>query len=59
MGRWGLRAGLLVAVALALFPVYWVVLTAFRPRGEIFSSPAKLLPGSLTLDNVRTVWFGS
>ena len=59
MGRWGLRAGLAVAIAVALFPVYWIVLTAFRPRGEIFSSPAQLLPGALTLDNVRTVWFGT
>jgi multiple sugar transport system permease protein len=59
MGRWVVRAGLAVAIAAALFPVYWVVLTAFRPRGEIFSSPAKLLPGTLTLDNVKTVWFGT
>ncbi len=47
------------ALAFALFPVYWIVLTAFRPRGEIFARPVRLLPSGLTLDNVRTVWFGS
>lgn len=47
------------ALAFALFPVYWIVLVAFRPREEIFAHPVSLLPSSFTLENVRTVWFGS
>ena len=43
----------------ALFPVYWIVLVAFRPRDEIFQFPAALLPTHMTLDNIRTVWFGT
>jgi len=43
----------------ALFPVYWIVLVAFRPRDDIFQYPAALLPTNLTLDNIRYVWFGS
>lgn len=43
----------------ALFPVYWIILVAFRPRDEIFQFPAALLPTHLTLDNIRTVWFGT
>ena len=43
----------------SLFPVYWVILTAFRPRDDIFQSPVDLLPQNLTLDNIRYVWFGS
>ena len=43
----------------ALFPVYWIILIAFRPRGDIFQFPAALLPSNLTLDNIRFVWFGS
>ena len=43
----------------ALFPVYWIILVAFRPRGEIFQFPAALSPTNLTLDNIRTVWFGT
>jgi ABC-type glycerol-3-phosphate transport system permease component len=58
-GSWAARAALALALAFALFPVYWIVLTAFRPRGEIFSHPVHLLPSALTLDNVRTVWLGS
>jgi len=57
--RWAARATAGAALVFALFPLYWLVLTAFRPRGEIFSSPVSLLPRDLTLDNVRTVWFGS
>jgi ABC-type glycerol-3-phosphate transport system permease component len=57
--RWAARGAVALALAFALFPVYWIVLTAFRPRGEIFTHPAKLLPSSFTLENVRTVWLGS
>src|SRR6185436_129197 len=58
-GSWAAAGVLAGAVAFALFPVYWIVLTAFRPRGEIFSHPVRLLPSGFTLDNLRTVWFGS
>jgi multiple sugar transport system permease protein len=58
-GSWTATTVLAGAVAFALFPVYWIVLTAFRPRGEIFSRPVRLLPTSLTLDNLRYVWLGS
>jgi multiple sugar transport system permease protein len=59
MRLWVARSTAAVALVLALFPVYWIVLTAFRPREEIFTSPARLLPGALSLDNLRTVWFGT
>src|SRR5688572_31947219 len=59
MRLWAARATVLAALAVALFPVYWIVLTAFRPREEIFTSPARLLPGTLSLDHLRTVWFGT
>jgi multiple sugar transport system permease protein len=56
MGAWAVAG---VFLLFSLFPVYWIVLTAFRARGEIFSYPVSLLPRGLTLDNVRTVWFGT
>jgi multiple sugar transport system permease protein len=43
------------AAALVLFtaaPFAWMVLTAFKPRTEIFVSPPALLPSAFTLDNV-------
>jgi ABC-type glycerol-3-phosphate transport system permease component len=58
-GSWAARAAVAAALAFALFPVYWIVLTALRPRGEIFSHPVHLLPSGLTLDNLKTVWFGN
>lgn len=38
---------------LALFPVYWMVQTSFRPSKEIFST--SLWPNAPTLDNYRAV----
>jgi multiple sugar transport system permease protein len=58
-GSWAAAIVLAGAVLFALFPVYWIVLTAFRPRGEIFSHPVHLLPSSFTLDNLKYVWLGS
>tara|TARA_R110002126_G_scaffold291767_1_gene457185 strand:+ start:2005 stop:2898 length:894 start_codon:yes stop_codon:yes gene_type:complete len=43
----------------ALFPVYWIILIAFRPRDDIFQFPAALMPSNLSLDNIRYVWFGT
>jgi ABC-type glycerol-3-phosphate transport system permease component len=43
------------AAALAFFaaaPFAWMILTAFKPRSEIFVSPPTFLPGAFTLDNV-------
>jgi len=58
-GSWGAAVVIAAALAFALFPVYWIVLTAFRPRGEIFSHPVRLLPSGFTLDNLKYVWLGS
>jgi len=43
----------------ALFPVYWIVLIAFRPRDDIFQYPAALMPTNLSLDNIKFIWFGT
>ncbi len=51
------RAGahtVMVALSLlALFPVYWMVQTSFRPANEVFSTA--LWPSAPTLDNYREV----
>jgi N,N'-diacetylchitobiose transport system permease protein len=47
--------GLLVA-AVALFPVYWMVLTSFRRRVEIQSPNPSFLPIPGTLNNYRRVF---
>ncbi|MFD8594379.1 carbohydrate ABC transporter permease [Kitasatospora sp. NPDC059646] len=55
--------GLLVAAVIG-FPVYWMVLTAFRPATEILRVPPEFWPGRPTLDNfaralrTETFWAG-
>ncbi|WP_043910527.1 carbohydrate ABC transporter permease [Kitasatospora griseola] len=41
----------LVVAAVVGFPVYWMVLTAFRPANEILSLPPHFWPGRPTLAN--------
>ncbi|MEU0986808.1 carbohydrate ABC transporter permease [Streptomyces sp. NPDC005953] len=42
--------GLLVAAVMG-FPVYWMVLTAFRPATDVLSNPPVFWPNGFTLDN--------
>jgi sn-glycerol 3-phosphate transport system permease protein len=45
---------LIVLSLLALFPVYWMIVTSLRPANDIFSS--SLFPTSASLENYRTVF---
>lgn len=45
-------AGLLVAVVM-VFPVYWMVLTAFKPGVDILTYTPRFVPSAPTLDNFR------
>jgi multiple sugar transport system permease protein len=49
--------GILTALVLLwiLFPMYWMLASAFRPLTEIFSSPVLLVPQELTLENFEMV----
>ena len=42
---------LLVLSALFLFPVVWIVLSAFKPQSELFTYPLTILPATPTLGN--------
>ncbi|MGW6740594.1 carbohydrate ABC transporter permease [Streptomyces sp. NPDC055025] len=46
-----LHAAALVVFVLSVFPVYWMVLTAFKPTRDIQSETPLFLPTSLTLDH--------
>jgi len=49
---YGLRyLALLPIVLFGILPFYWMLRTAFTPRGEAFSTSPSLLPHSLTVDN--------
>jgi N,N'-diacetylchitobiose transport system permease protein len=44
--------GLLVA-AVMLFPIYWMVITAFKPGRDILTLTPKWIPAPFTLDNFK------
>jgi N,N'-diacetylchitobiose transport system permease protein len=50
--------GVLVAVV-TLFPIFWMISTAFKPAAEIYSLTPHPLPGHWTLSNFRAVLNGS
>ncbi len=46
---------ILIALSLvAVFPIYWMILTSLRSEGNIYS--ANLLPTEITLDNYARAW---
>jgi N,N'-diacetylchitobiose transport system permease protein len=50
--------GIAVAVV-TLFPIFWMVSTAFKPATEIYSLTPRALPAHPTLSNFRSVLNGS
>lgn len=52
--RLPLNAAAVVTVVVCLFPVYWMVATAFTPTRDIQSDNPRILPESWTLDHFRT-----
>jgi ABC-type glycerol-3-phosphate transport system permease component len=49
--RFGIYALAFVVTVFTLFPFYWIIVTSFKTRSEIFSVNPSLLPGSLTFEN--------
>jgi N,N'-diacetylchitobiose transport system permease protein len=54
--RWGLGGTGLLVAAIALFPVYWMVLTSFRRGVDIQSPTPSFLPFPGTLGNYHKVF---
>ena len=53
-----------VVCAIVMFPLYWMLVVAFSPRGEVFEQGLRLWPSELTLENFEvsedfpiTTWF--
>jgi len=55
LSTWGVRAGLLVFVVVALGPIVWGVVTSLYPTSALTNVPPDLDPSQLTLDNYRDV----
>lgn len=43
----------------AAFPIYWMVITSFKPDNQWFSWPPVYFPDPPTLANYLNVWFGA
>ncbi|MFE6736374.1 carbohydrate ABC transporter permease [Microbacterium sp. NPDC057650] len=57
--RWGINiVGGIFAVVWA-FPVYWMVITAIKPRSEVMTTPPVFLPTSIDLQNFVTALVGT
>jgi multiple sugar transport system permease protein len=55
LSTWGVRAGLVVFVVVALGPIAWGVVTSLYPTSALTNVPPDLDPAQLTLDNYRDV----
>jgi ABC-type glycerol-3-phosphate transport system permease component len=51
IGRACLYAGVVLLVVFSLFPIYWLVLSAFKPLPTLLKYPPTLFTLNLTLDN--------
>lgn len=54
----GRYAALGVWLAIVVFPLFWAVMTSFKPPYEWFTWPPTWIPNPFTLNNYRVVWFG-
>jgi N,N'-diacetylchitobiose transport system permease protein len=54
--RVGLNAAGVVVAVVALFPVYWMVLTSFKRGSDIRTLTPQFIPRNPTLNNYRTVF---
>jgi len=52
-------AVLLLWAAITIFPIYWMILTSFKPRPEWISTPIRWLPEEPTLENYRFIFSGN
>ncbi|MEL6316214.1 MAG: carbohydrate ABC transporter permease [Pseudomonadota bacterium] len=53
---WPLALVLLVALALTLFPIFWIVMTALKPPTDWNAAPAIWIPSEPTLINFQTLF---
>lgn len=58
LGRLGLYLAALAVLLFAVFPVYWVLATALRPTGEIFTREPSLFPREITFEHFERVLSG-
>jgi len=53
---WLIQAGLIVISIWSLFPIAWMVVSAFKPLNQLFIYPPRWIPQSFYLDNFKRVF---
>ncbi|SDG15700.1 N,N'-diacetylchitobiose transport system permease protein [Sinosporangium album] len=56
VGSIALNGAAIVVLLFAVFPVYWMVATAFKPNNEIFTTDFILFPRDPTLEHVTKIF---
>ncbi|WP_235565474.1 carbohydrate ABC transporter permease [Microbacterium sp. Root166] len=46
----------IVVCVIVVFPLYWMVVMAFSPRGEVFSEELRFWPSEITFDNFDRIF---
>lgn len=54
--KWILTIVLLVFGIICIYPFLFTVSSAFKPSGEVLSTPLQLIPKHFTLDNMKTLF---
>lgn len=55
-GKWWRLALLILGALLMIFPIYWMLVTALSPRGDLVGSTLHLWPSRVELDNISNAW---
>ncbi|MFC0861334.1 carbohydrate ABC transporter permease [Sphaerimonospora cavernae] len=56
LGKFALNGAGMIVFLVAVFPVYWMVGTAFKPNDQIFTTDFILFPSPPTLEHVEAVF---
>lgn len=51
-------AGLGIWLLITLFPLYWILITSFKPPGEVFSYPLRYWPSVFSIDSYIKLFQG-
>ena len=58
IGTFFYHALMIVVSFLMLYPVLWLVVSSFKPNGDIFSTATSLFPENFTLEHYINGWKG-
>jgi multiple sugar transport system permease protein len=54
--RWAVFAVVAIGMIAILIPIFWMLSTSFKERGQIWKSPPVLIPSPITLENYGAIF---